>query len=69
MNMLKAKIKERFRGKDYDKIVEIKPLLFGSFVPTLYAEGDTEKKKALNNIYCELTDRTKVSKKVEDQLM
>lgn len=66
MVMLKAKIKERFRGKDYDKIVEVKPLLFGSFVPTIYAEADTDKKKALKNIYCELSDRTKVRKVVED---
>ena len=56
MEMLKVKVKERFK-KDYDKIVEVKPLLFASFVPTLYGEGDVDKKKPLNDIYCELTDR------------
>ena len=64
MDMLKVKVKERFK-KDYDKIVEVKPLLFASFVPTLYGEGDVDKKKPLNDIYCELTDRQKMQKKTE----
>ena len=65
--MLKTKVKERFK-KDLDKIVEVKPLLFASFVPTLYAEADVEKKKALSDIYCELTDRKKMEKKCEISL-
>lgn len=46
MVMLKTKVKERFR-KEYDKIVLVQPLLFASFVPTIYAETDVDKKKAL----------------------
>jgi dynein heavy chain len=65
--MLKTKVKERFK-KDLEKIVEVKPLLFASFVPTLYAEADVEKKKALSDIYCELTDRKKMEKKCEISL-
>lgn len=56
MVMLKTKVKERFK-KDYEKIVEIKPLLFASFVPTLFREDDMEKKKPMADIYCELTNR------------
>ena len=67
MDMLKQKIKERFK-KDYDKIVEVKPLLFASFVPTLYAEGDVDKKKPLGDVYCELTDRAKMEKKCDTAL-
>lgn len=64
MVMLKTKVKERFR-KDYDKIVQVTPLLFASFVPTIYAETDVDKKKALQDIYCELSDRAKMKKKCE----
>lgn len=64
MVMLKTKVKERFR-KEYDKIVLVQPLLFASFVPTIYAETDVDKKKALTDIYCELSDRAKMKKKCE----
>jgi dynein heavy chain len=64
MAMLKTKVKERFK-KDYEKIVEVKPLLFASFVPTLYREDDVEKKKPIGDIYCELTNRPAMQKKTE----
>lgn len=67
MVMLKTKVKERFK-KDYEKIVEVKPLLFASFVPTLYREDDVEKKKPIGDIYCELTNRPAMQKKTEMSL-
>jgi dynein heavy chain len=67
MVMLKTKVKERFK-KDYEKIVEIKPLLFASFVPTLFREDDMEKKKPMADIYCELTNRAAMQKKAEGSL-
>jgi dynein heavy chain len=41
--MVADKMKEKFK-KDMDKIVQIKPLLFASFTPLIYPEGDTTKK-------------------------
>jgi dynein heavy chain, axonemal len=65
--MLKNQIKTRFR-KDYDKIVQVKPLLFANFVPTIYAETDVDKKKPLKEIYCELSDRTKMKNQCQAAL-
>ena len=67
MVMLKQQVKQRFR-KDYDKIVEVKPLLFASYVPTIYAETDVDKKKPLGDIYCELIDKDKMKKRSESML-
>ena len=53
--LLKDVIKEKFK-KAWNSIVEIEPLLFGSFVPLCYPDGDTTK-KPYNDLYCELTDR------------
>lgn len=64
--MVSSKMKEKFK-KDWDKVVTIKPLLFASFTPLIHPEGDTTK-KPYNDIYCELTDRKKVSKIAEDSL-
>jgi len=64
--MISAKCKEKFK-RDWEKLVQIKPLLFASFTPLIYPEGDTTK-KPWNDIYCELTDRKKVSKIAEDSL-
>jgi len=36
-------MKDTFK-KTYDSIVAVKPLLFASFVPTVYPDGDTSKK-------------------------
>jgi dynein heavy chain len=64
--MLKEQMTESFK-KSYDKIVEVKPLLFASYVPTLYPEGD-DTKKQFTDIYCELTDREKMRKVCQDGL-
>lgn len=42
--------------RDWKDLVTVEPLLWASFVPTLYPDGDTTKKK-LNDVYCELSDR------------
>ena len=47
--------------KDYDKIVEHKPILFASFVPLIYPDDD-ETKRPYNDLYCEITNRDKLSK-------
>jgi dynein heavy chain len=64
--MINDKIKERFK-KDWDKLVTIKPLLFASFTPLIYPDGD-ETKKQWNDVYCELLDRKKVKKTADDAL-
>jgi dynein heavy chain len=64
--MLAEKMTEKFK-KNWDKIVTIKPLLFASFTPLIFPEGD-ETKKPFNDVYCELTNRAKVKKVAEDSL-
>lgn len=64
--MLKEVVKEKFK-KEWNKIVEVEPLLFGSFVPLIYPDGDTTK-KPLNDLYCELYDRSKVKNVTESAL-
>jgi dynein heavy chain, axonemal len=64
--MVQLKMKEKFK-KDWDKIVQVKPLLFASFTALIYPDGD-ETKKPWNDIYCELTDRDKVKKTAEESL-
>lgn len=65
-DLLQAYMKTAFK-KDWDKLVTVKPLLFASFTPLIYPEGD-ETKKPWADIYCELTDRDKVKKVCEDSL-
>lgn len=43
------------------------PLLFCTFVPTIYPDGDTSK-RPMQNIYCELKDFTKLKKCAEEAL-
>ena len=64
--LLKDQITKKFK-KSFDDLVEVKPLLFGSFTPTVYPDGDTSK-KCISDLYCELTDRDKVKKVCETQL-
>jgi len=47
--------------------VEVEPLLFGSFVPLVYPDGDTTK-KPYTDLYCELYDRPKVRDTTETAL-
>jgi len=53
--------------RDWDTLVTIQPLLWASFVPTLYPDGDTTK-RPMTDIYCELTDREALRKKCYEQL-
>ena len=64
--MLKDVIKEKFK-KEWKSIVEVEPLLFASFVPLVYPDGDTSK-KPLQDLYCELHDRAKVKDAAENAL-
>ena len=52
LGLLKEQTSKKFK-KDLDSLIEVKPLLFGSFVPTIFPDGDTSK-KPLIDIYCEL---------------
>ena len=66
VNMLKETIKKKFK-KDWDSIVKVTPLLFGSFCPTIYPDND-DTQKPYQDLYCELTDRPAVKKICEDSL-
>ena len=59
-------LKTNFK-KDWSNLVQIEPLLFASFVPTIYPDGD-KTRKPFNDIYCELVDRDAVKKKCEGYL-
>lgn len=62
-DLLKDIIKEKFK-RDWKSIVEVEPLLFASFVPTIYPDNDTTK-KPFTDLYCELSDRKKVKETTE----
>jgi hypothetical protein len=64
--MLNGILESNFRKK-FDAVVKIQPLLFGSFVPLCFPNGD-ETKKPYQDVYCELTKRDKVTKACEDSL-
>jgi len=64
--MLAATVKDRFK-KDWATLVKIEPLLFASFVPLCFPGGD-QTKKPYQDVYCELSDRKKVSKVCDDSL-
>lgn len=66
MKMLKGVVKDKFK-RDWSTMVEVEPLLFSAFVPTIYPDNDTTKRPYLN-IYCELTDREKLKKIAEQSL-
>ena len=57
-DLLKKKVKDKFK-KDWDKLVLVQPLLFASFCPTIYPDND-KSKRAIQDLYCELTNRDKV---------
>lgn len=64
--LLNTLIKEKFK-KDWNSLVQVEPLIFGSFVQMCYPNGDTTL-KPYKDVYCELSDREKLSKAVEAQL-
>lgn len=41
--MLKVQMKDKMK-KEWENIVEVSPLLFSSFTPTIYPDGDKAKK-------------------------
>jgi dynein heavy chain len=59
-NILKRVIANNFKKK-WSEIVKFEPLLWGSFIPTMYPEGDTTK-KPMSNVYCELVNRKNLQK-------
>jgi dynein heavy chain len=52
---------------EWNQIVTVKPLLWAKFVPTKYPDGDTSK-KAMSNVYCELTNKEKLLEVVTKNL-
>lgn len=64
--LLRETVKEKFK-KEWNKVVEVEPLLFGSFVPLVHPDGDTSK-KPYSDLYCELYDRPKVKDATETAL-
>jgi len=67
IDLLKIQMKESFK-KEWKNLVQVEPLVFGSFVPTVFPDNDTTKKPYID-IYCELTDRVKMVKICEDSLV
>lgn len=53
-------MKKNFK-REWNELVTIQPLLWASFVPTLYPDNDTNKNK-LKDIYCELTNREELKR-------
>ena len=64
--LLKDILKHNFK-RDWKSLVTVEPLLWASFIPTLYPDND-KTKKPYNDVYCELTDRDAVKKKCEAYL-
>jgi dynein heavy chain len=64
--MISTLIKDKFK-LDWNKLVTIQPLLFGSFVPLCFPGGDNTK-KPYQDVYCEIYDRDKLKKIAEEQL-
>jgi len=67
MEILQETTTEKFK-REWPKLVTVSPLLFSSFVPTIFPDDD-ETKKPLKDLYCELTDRQKLKKQCEQSLM
>jgi dynein heavy chain len=59
-------MKENF-NKEWKDIVEVEPLLWSHFVPTVYPNNDTSK-RILNDVYCELSDLENLKKVCNEQL-
>lgn len=53
--------------QEWKNIVDIEPLLWTSFVPTVYPNGDTSKRQ-LTDVYCELSDLDNLKKVCNEQL-
>lgn len=64
--LLKGFIKANFK-REWGELVQVEPLLWSHFVPTIYPDGDTTR-KPLNDIYCELTNRDSLRTKCNEFL-
>ena len=67
LTLLKETMTAKYK-RDWDKVVTVNPLLFSSFVPTIFPDDDNTK-KPLKDLYCELTDRTKLAKTCDQALL
>lgn len=63
---IKVIIKDTF-GKEWKDLVKQEPLLWASFVPSIYPGGD-ETKRPLQDVYCELNNLDKVKSITYEQL-
>lgn len=66
MKLLKFTMKTHF-GKEWENVVQVEPLIFGSFVPCIYPDDD-KSKEPLKNLYCELMDRQQLKAVAESFL-
>jgi dynein heavy chain len=48
--LLKDIMKNNFK-REWQSLVTVEPLLWASFIPTIYPDGD-KTKKAYNDVYC-----------------
>lgn len=64
--LLNQVVKDKFK-KDMKKLVTAEPLIFGSFVPLCYPNGD-KSLKPYNDVYCEIYDKEKMAKICRNQL-
>ena len=67
LELVKEILKDKFK-KDWNKVVEVEPLLFASFVPLIHPDND-ESKRPIRDLYCELTKRDKVQQECESGLV
>jgi len=65
IELLKGILKANFR-RNWEDLVTVEPILWASFVPTIWADSDQTKK--LTNVYCELTDRDAMKKAADAAL-
>lgn len=65
-NLLQDLVRTNFK-RDWKALVTVEPLLWASFIPTIYPDGDTTR-KPYNDVYCELTNRDAVKKKCYEYL-
>lgn len=65
-NMLKSIIQSKFK-RDWSMIVNVEPLLWADFVPTIYPDNDMNK-RPYSNLYCELTNHDALKKTCEEKL-
>jgi len=62
--MLQEIVQRKFK-RTWEELVQVSPLLWASFVPTRYPDGDTSRKPMVD-VYCELTNRDEMRKKCQE---